>query len=146
MPSRRKQPGIGAVGKTKMVNLHPSQPLKERFGTGYEHDYLDGLVILGKDRGKVSKKGRVVERFSVQHPDLPNIDFFYVAAKNFTVVEEGNTPFKEEAPAPIPTTPTATEDESEHPLTQPGRTLAEGDIAELRARGITVDDDDEPDE
>ncbi len=46
--------GIGAVGKAKMKMLHPSAPLVARYGTNYDHDYLDGLVIQRADRGKVS--------------------------------------------------------------------------------------------
>ena len=57
VPPPRKRPSIGAIGKTKMVNLHPSEPLKARFGMGYDHDYLSGLIILGKDKGKVARKG-----------------------------------------------------------------------------------------
>jgi hypothetical protein len=86
-----------------MVNLHPSQPLKDKFGTWYECDYLDGLTILDKDEEKVSRKGHVVNRYSVSYTNLPEINFFFDAAKNFSILEEGLTSFKVNPPVPSPT-------------------------------------------
>jgi hypothetical protein len=132
VPPPKKRPGIGAVGMTKMVNLHPSEPLKTRFGTGYDRDYLSGLIIIGKDRGKVSRKGRSdVDRYSVQHPDFPDVDFFYMACKNFTVLEEGPTPFDN---VPVPHLPPTEENvdlmEEGNPLVQPGHNINSEEIAE----------------
>jgi len=129
-----------------MVNLHPSQPLRDKFGTQYERDYLDGLIIIGRSRGKVSRKGRVVNRFEVQHPDLPNVDLFYVAASNLKILEEGPIPFDDDPPVPLLPPILNVELIEGQPLTQPGRNLHSEDIAKLRAQGITVDDDNEPDE
>jgi hypothetical protein len=141
-----KRSGIGAIGRTKMVNLHPSQPLRDKFGTQYERDYLDGLIIIGRSRGKVSRKGRIVNRFEVQHPDLPNVDLFYVAASNLKILEEGPIPFDDDPPVPLLPPILNVELIEDQPLTQPERNLHSEDIAELRAQGITVDDDNEPDE
>ena len=129
-----KCPSIGAIGKTKMVNLHPSEPLKTWFGMRYNHDHLDGLIILGKDKGKVSRKGRVIDPYSIQHLGFPNVNFFFIAAKNFTVVEEGPTPFGN-LPIPnlLPGDPVgarnSTEEESH--LIQPGRRISSDKISEL---------------
>ena len=149
---RAKAAGVGAIGKTKMVFLHPSAPLVERFGTAYQRDYLPGLVILSKDRRKVSKKGCIVDHFSIQHLDFPDVHYFRVASRNFSVTQEGETPFEVAAPpAPAPAPTAATQpharestQEAAHALTQPGRTITADAIAELRAQGFTVDDDNEP--
>ena len=63
MVTPRKRGGIGAVGSAKMNAVHPSAPLKERYGTGYERDRLTGPEILRKNKRKVSSRGRVVDRY-----------------------------------------------------------------------------------
>ncbi len=68
MAKKRKLGGVGAVGKAKMKSLHPSEPLRIKYGTGYERDYLDALEILRSDKGKVSARGKIVDRYFVRHP------------------------------------------------------------------------------
>jgi hypothetical protein len=70
-----------------------------------------------------------------------------MACKNFTVLEEGLMPFEN---VPVPNVPPAEENvdlmEEGVPFVQPGQNINSEEITELRAQGITVDDDDEPDE
>ena len=65
MAKKRKLGGIGAAGKAKMKALHPSEPLRIKYGTAYEWDYLDVLEILRSDKGKVTARGKVVDNFFV---------------------------------------------------------------------------------
>ena len=158
MPAKRAIPaGIGAIGKAKLVELHPSEELKKKYGTAFDRDYLHGLVIQRKDRGKVSKRGRVIDRYHVTHPDFPNFEFM-VSIRRFTVTTAPETPFDPPSdPAQAPA-PSVTPDDPEElalrtstsnatGLVPPvGRSLTPEEIAELRAAGHTVDDDNEPDE
>ena len=95
MAKKRKLGGVGAVGKAKMKALHPSEPLHIKYGTGYERDYLDALEILRSDKGKVSARGKIVDRYFVRHPFFPNIEF-KVGRRNFTVEDKAATPFEDE--------------------------------------------------
>jgi hypothetical protein len=95
MARNRKLGGVGAIGKAKMKSLHPSQPLHKKYGTAYNYKYLDGLKILCGDKGKVSKKGRIVDQYIVRHPDFGEEEFM-VARRMFTVLQEGETPFDNE--------------------------------------------------
>ena len=143
--------GIGAVGKTKMKNLHPSQPLKAKYGTAFERDYLEGLEIQRSDRGRVSRAGKVIDRFHVTHPDFPEQEFL-VAKRLFSVVVAPAQPF--EPPPPPAALPTNVHQQAAREssvdsvgFTPPaGHRLSRDEIDELRAAGHTVDDDNEPDE
>ena len=146
--------GIGAIGKAKMNAVHPSALLTAKYGTAFERDYFDGLRIERADRGKVSNRGRVVDRYHVTHPDFPEVEFM-VCRRNFTVVVAPDHPF-EVAPPPqqepgeqqeeLALRQSSTDGASTLPIPPVGRRLSSSEIAELRARGLTVDDDDEPDE
>lgn len=129
--------------------LHPSQTLRDRYGVGRDRDYIDGLCILRADLGKVSRGGRIVNRYHVSHPDFPDQEFM-VARRMFTVLQEGETPFLDELPPPIAEivnedasemTPQQRQVEMQVPV---GRGLDREEIADLRAQGFTVDDDNEP--
>jgi hypothetical protein len=61
MARNQKFGGIGAIGKAKMKSLHPSQPLRKKYGMAYNCKYLDRLVILCGDKGGVSRKGCIVD-------------------------------------------------------------------------------------
>jgi len=145
--------GIGAIGKTKMKNLHPSQPLKDKYGTAFERDYLEGLEIQRADKGRVSRAGKVIDRFHVTHPDFPAQEFL-VAKRLFSVVVAPAQPFEPPPPPPpaaaLPTVHQQAARESTIDnvgFTAPsGRRLTRDEIEELRAAGHTVDDDNEPDE
>ena len=91
--------GIGAVGKTKMKNLHPSQPLKDKYGTAFERDYLEGLEVQRADKGRVSRAGKVIDRFHVTHPDFPKEEFL-IAKRLFSVVVAPAQPFEPPLPPP----------------------------------------------
>ena len=145
--TRRKLGGVGAIGRAKMNCLHPSQTLRDRYGVGRDRDYIDGLCILRADLGKVSRGGRIVNRYHVSHPDFPNQEFM-VARRMFTILQEGETPFLDELPPPIAeivneeaneTTPQQVKMQA--PM---GRGLDWEEIADLQAQGFTVDDDNEP--
>lgn len=71
--------GIGAIGKAKLKLLHPSEPLRERFGVAFDRDSLEGLTIERRDEGKVSRRGRVIDRYHVTHPDFVGIEFVVAA-------------------------------------------------------------------
>ena len=150
MAKKRKLGGVGAVGKAKMKSLHPSEPLRIKYGTGYERDYLDALEILRSDKGKVSARGKIVDRYFVRHPFFPDIEF-KVGRRNFTVEDEAATPFEDEvAQDYVPTAEVVTEpqgdgvDVDSGPRPPQGRHLTTMEIDELRAEGHTVDDDNEP--
>jgi hypothetical protein len=54
-----------------MKNLHPSQPLKEKYGTAFECDNLEGLEIQSADKGRVLRRGKVIlDCFHVIQPDF----------------------------------------------------------------------------
>ena len=89
---------IGTIGKTKMKNLHPSQPLKDKYGTAFERDYLEGLEVQRADKGRVSRVGKVIDHFHVTHPDFPEQEFL-VAKRLFSVVVAPAQPFE---PPPFP--------------------------------------------
>jgi hypothetical protein len=150
MAKKRKLGGVGAVGKAKMKSLHPSEPLRIKYGTGYERDYLDALEILRSDKGKVSARGKIVDRYFVRHPFFPDIEF-KVGRRNFTVEDEAATPFEDEvAQDYVPTAEVVTEPQGDGvnvdsgPRPPQGRHLTTMEIDELRAEGHTVDDDNEP--
>ena len=90
--------GISAIGKTKMKNLHPSQPLKEKYGTAFDRDYLDGLVIQRTDKERVLRTGKVTNRFHFMHPYFP-LQEFMVGKRLFSVIIASEHPF-EVAPPP----------------------------------------------
>jgi hypothetical protein len=146
--ARAKRGGVGAIGRAKMNFVHPSEPLRTRFGVGRDRDYLDGFCILRKDRGRVSRTGRVTNRYHLTHPDFPEVEFI-VASKNFSVVTEGETPFDDELPVPVAEVVNepvvadapAVTPELRHPA---GRFLSREEVDELREQGFTVDDDNEP--
>ena len=148
--------GIGAIGTAKLKCLHPSEPLRERFGVAFDRDALEGLTIERRDQGKVSRRGRVIDRYHVTHPDFAGIEFV-VAALRFKVTVAGPTSFESTTTSTVQEQPTAVTDVHELAarqstrnavgLTPPvGRSLTREEIAELRAAGHTVDDDNEPDE
>ena len=99
MAKKRKLGDIGAVGKAKMKALHPSEPLRIKYGTAYERDYLDALEIVRSDKGKVTARGKVVDRYFVQHPFFPDIEF-KVGRRNFTVEDEAAVPFEDKVACP----------------------------------------------
>ena len=99
MAKKRKLGGIGAVGKAKMKALHPSEPLRIKYGTAYERDYLDALKILRLDKGKVAARGRVIDRYFVRHPFFPDIEF-KVGRRNFIVEDKAAVPFEDEVACP----------------------------------------------
>ncbi|KAL9187551.1 hypothetical protein ACHAXT_001654 [Thalassiosira profunda] len=156
---RRKPGGVGAVGSAKMTTIHPHAPLLARFSTRYDRDRLLGLQILRKDRGQISRTGRVVDRYFVKHADFPGVEF-KVSKRNFRVEQEADTPFPDEVDAPAAAAPAAaaaandteydqrTSTQNSAGLSAPpvGRGLSAADIAEPRAQGHTVEDDNEPDE
>jgi hypothetical protein len=75
MAKKRNLGGIGAVEKAKMKALQPSEPLCIKYGMAYEWDYLDAFEILCSDKGKVSTRGKIVDRYFVRHPFFPSIVF-----------------------------------------------------------------------
>jgi hypothetical protein len=92
MVRNRNLGSVGAIGKAKMKSLHLSQSLPEKYGTSYDCKYLDGLKIFCVDKGKVSRKGRVVDQYIVHHPNFGEEEFM-VAMQMCTVFLEGGTPF-----------------------------------------------------
>jgi hypothetical protein len=104
MAKKRKLGGIRAVEKAKMKALHPSEPLHIKYGTAYEWDHLDALKILHSDKGKVSARGKIVNRYFVQHPFFAGIEF-KVGRRMFTVEDKAATPFKDEVAGPAKVAP-----------------------------------------
>jgi hypothetical protein len=88
MVRNRKLGSVGAIGKAKMKSLYPSQPLHEKYGMAYDCKYLNGLEILCGNKGSVSKKGRIVDRYIVRHPDFGEEEFM-VARWMFTASRKG---------------------------------------------------------
>jgi hypothetical protein len=148
MVSRKKRLGNGATVSCFVRYLHPSAILRARFLNNYDKERLDGLSVYGREEKTISR--RKTDCVLVKHPDFPDQDF-YVAKSRVKVQLEGpeddffddptselaQNGGNEEATAPEPAPEAQLRFiQREHP----------GDIvtAELRAQGITVDDDNDP--
>jgi hypothetical protein len=115
---------------------------------GHDRDYIDGLCIIRADLGKVLRGGRIVNRYHLSHPDFPDQEFM-VAQRMFTILQEGETPFDDELPPPSIAEIVNEADEMTAPkqveMRAPvGRGLDREEIADLRAQGFTIDDDNKP--
>ncbi len=127
--------------------LHPSQILPDQYCVGRGRDYIDGLCIIRANLGKVSRGGRIMNQYHLSHPNFPDQEFM-VARRMFIVLQEGETPFDDELSPPIMEIVNEADEmtapqqvEMQAPV---GRGLDQEEIADLRAQGFTIDNDNEP--
>ncbi len=67
--------GVSVIGSVVMKAVHLSALLRKKYGVAFDRDCLSGLKILRKDRGQVLRRGRVVKRDFMRHPDFKGVDF-----------------------------------------------------------------------
>ena len=80
MAKKRKLGGVGAVGRARIKQLHPSEPLRTKYGSDYDREYLDDLEIIRSDKGRVTRRGKIVDRFHVRTPQILGTEFVVDAA------------------------------------------------------------------
>jgi len=83
-----------------------------------------------------------VNQYHVSHSGFPDQEFI-VARRMFTILQEGETPFDDELP-PVNEAVEMTAPQQVKMQAPVGRGLDREEIADLRAQGFTVDDDNEP--
>ena len=126
-------------------SLPTSQGKVEKYGTAFERDHLDGLEVQRADKGRVSRTGKVIDRFHVTHPDFPGQEFL-VARRLFSVLVAPTNPFEQACPSAPPAANNSAHQQAAREsaidsvgLTAPvGRRLTRDEIEELRAAGHTV--------
>lgn len=147
---RKKRCGVGAVCSAYIKYLHPSKEIKDKYPNTTAQSRLEGLLAVR--RGQTKVKGREQTCIFFRHDDLPGTDVYSVqrwvkvtkegAAEHFfeetqatqrvdqaTDILQGDTEEREELC-----------EEQMRPSTLSAR---KEDIANIRAMGLDVDDDDE---
>lgn len=158
MPRRKKRPGTGARCSVAARYLHPSELIRAKWpGNEHQKERIDNMTLLRFENNKrIRKKGKPTKVYFLEKLDLFPGQILYCASSNVRIDEEGDARgFFDtiEQPEPPqeqePPQEEAPEEQEEVGTIIPSHlqrayNFTANDITELRARGITVDDDDEP--
>ena len=82
------------------------QPLKDKYDTHFNKDYLKGCKILSMSVGQARQRGAMMVLYSVRHRNFPDA-IFKVTKHHFMVTEERPMPFKDEVHPTTLTQPVA---------------------------------------
>ncbi|EED93204.1 predicted protein [Thalassiosira pseudonana CCMP1335] len=140
----RKRGGIGAVGKAMARFFHPSKEVEAKClqeGKTYKSHVLEDAIIIGRETCRINHKNQLA--YQCRLPFMDDNKVYAIVCSNMTIVEEGATPFNDEAAA----TPILRDDSIElrgsqvnaSPSVNHDRDTLAADMARLRAEGIEVD-------
>ena len=144
----RKRGGIGAVGKAMARFFHPSKEVEAKClqeGKTYKSHVLEDAIIIGRETCRINRKNQLA--YQCRLPFMDDNKVYAIVCSNMTIVEEGATPFNDEAAA----TPILRDDSIElrgsHVDPSPSanssylydRDTLAADMARLRSEGIEVD-------
>ena len=137
-----KKAGVGAQGSAYARFFHPSERIRQQYPNTHARHRCENVIILGKEQHKVRRKMQVCYKCRI--PDIDDGTEFFIVCSNFKVEVEGAHHFVDEAAVAGP--PAAVD---EHLIervsaTNHGSNITGDaeDIANLRAQGIEVDNED----
>ena len=148
MVRKSHQCGIGTVGSAFAKFFHPNKYICNKFPNDYKTQHLNNVTIIRDGTGVVR---HIQQR--CYFCNVPGIDHvLHIVTSNFKVEQPPAIIFEAKRQAtdlPGAITPSNAEDENCCSLNNmeqnvSSRRTASKDIADLRRRGITVDDDNEP--
>ena len=146
----QKPGGIGAVGSAVARFFHPSARIRERWPNEYQKLRVPGVVVVGKGQHRINRKVQVA--YECRIPAIDDSTTFHIVCSNFRVDEAPATPFEDESFA-LPVAPRTTAADRNQQLRASltnddenglgAREVLAEHVAQLRAQGIEVDDDEE---
>ena len=144
MAKRSKKPaGVGAIGRGMSRFFHPKKKIQQKWPAPARGHALDDVIVLGKEQHRINKKEQLSYR--VRIPAIDDGSEFWISCHNFKVTIEGPTPFPDETPSPPSDREANSADSLRGQFTNVnniGRGASAADIADLRAQGIEVDNED----
>ena len=159
------QDGVGVVGGGRATFFSLGEPIWAKYPNSYQKDRLEVCIIQGEGRVSVWTRGRIIDNFQVTHPKFPEV-VFTIAKHNFKctqamlegiiiasklIVERCNE--EVEAPVAVAAVPNLEEQEERDSRTNAtptlrnppaGREMTADEIAEVRAAGLVVENDNGP--
>ena len=144
--AKKKPAGVGAVGKAYAKFFHPKQAIQQKWPMLQKGQEVEGAIVLGKEVHRINS--RMQNAYRVRIPEIDNGSEFWVVCKHFKVTDAGPTPFDDESHEPTPAAPAAASNIDplrgtfDNVANNIGRGASADDIADLRAAGIEVDNED----
>ena len=69
--ARAKKGRLGAKGSGSLDKFHPSEPIRTRFGSDLKRRRLSKCTIVGRSRGRASRRGKETDLYHITHDDFP---------------------------------------------------------------------------